>query len=582
MKRLWVRVVLLAVLLATLVMPSLAQEITFGLSTEDFAALGEALTNGVTSNSYAFDYSADLTIDGAPIAEISGRGQLDVAGEMLGITLTGNAAGLPIDAELRIVGEFFYVQVVDPSTGEPSGWFSVPLDELGQLDPAFLTDAFAQGTGGDFTVDDLGEALEPLLTANPEDFITITRNGNDFVLEVLFTRFADSPQFTAIVENLAAQAGGDPQDGIAELRSLVSGLSLTVTETIDPATSLATSNRIDFSGNFDSEALAEAGLPAALSFSQTVTVDYNATISVEAPADAVPFPMDSFLSGMGVEPPVDADSTGSASNGSAVSLACFDNAISLAGEPGTSATVTCPSNCASEGGTVWGTNMYTDDSAVCTAAVHAGALTNEGGTTTVLIKDGQDAYPASLQNDVQSSEWGSWNRSFTFDGLAASTSNSSSTDSPSVASTGAFANVHRFPNGVSFSYPDGFTVQSPTEQFVLLQDSDFNVLQVYELASLFSAMPNLTSDFIKETYLANLAAFGVTATVDDYVDVEVNGRTISVLEFDGASGGTPVIGLMAVVPYTNGGFGYALAYAVKPEPTTFMADMLAVAGSLDN
>jgi len=130
------------------------------------------LTNGVTSNSYAFDYSADLTIDGAPIAEISGRGQLDVAGEMLGITLTGNAAGLPIDAELRIVGEFFYVQVVDPSTGEPSGWFSVPLDELGQLDPAFLTDAFAQGTGGDFTVDDLGEALEPLLTANPEDFIT--------------------------------------------------------------------------------------------------------------------------------------------------------------------------------------------------------------------------------------------------------------------------------------------------------------------------------------------------------------------------------------------------------------------------
>lgn len=73
--------------------------------------------------------------------------------------------------------------------------------------------------------------------------------------------------------------------------------------------------------------------------------------------------------------------------------------------------VTCP-----EGGTtnsLWGTEIYTDDSSVCTAAVHMGLITLEdGGTVTVTILDGQEAYTGTAQNDVSSSDWGEWSRSF--------------------------------------------------------------------------------------------------------------------------------------------------------------------------
>lgn len=65
--------------------------------------------------------------------------------------------------------------------------------------------------------------------------------------------------------------------------------------------------------------------------------------------------------------------------------------------------------------TVWGTNIYTDDSSVCTAAVHAGLITFEdGGTVTVQIGEGEDGYIGSLANDVESFDYGSWGGSFSF------------------------------------------------------------------------------------------------------------------------------------------------------------------------
>jgi phage baseplate assembly protein gpV len=76
-------------------------------------------------------------------------------------------------------------------------------------------------------------------------------------------------------------------------------------------------------------------------------------------------------------------------------------------------TVTC-----SEDGTpygVWGTDVYTDDSSICTAAVHAGLITVEdGGDVTFHLIAGQDAYEGSERNGITSSEYGSWNASFEF------------------------------------------------------------------------------------------------------------------------------------------------------------------------
>ena len=70
-----------------------------------------------------------------------------------------------------------------------------------------------------------------------------------------------------------------------------------------------------------------------------------------------------------------------------------------------------------ETGSVYGTGTYTDDSSVCTAAVHAGKVTKaEGGSVIIEIKPGQREYDASTANGVTSSAYGDWGGSFTIVG----------------------------------------------------------------------------------------------------------------------------------------------------------------------
>jgi len=64
-------------------------------------------------------------------------------------------------------------------------------------------------------------------------------------------------------------------------------------------------------------------------------------------------------------------------------------------------------------GVVWGTAIYTDDSDVCSAAVHAGAISHAaGGGVSIEILEGQASYCGSRRNGVTSSNWGSFSGSF--------------------------------------------------------------------------------------------------------------------------------------------------------------------------
>jgi len=66
-------------------------------------------------------------------------------------------------------------------------------------------------------------------------------------------------------------------------------------------------------------------------------------------------------------------------------------------------------------GSVWGTDLYTDDSSIATAAVHAGLITAEkGGTVTFEIRAGASAYKGSTRNGVTSSDYGAYDGSFAF------------------------------------------------------------------------------------------------------------------------------------------------------------------------
>lgn len=93
--------------------------------------------------------------------------------------------------------------------------------------------------------------------------------------------------------------------------------------------------------------------------------------------------------------------------------ACPDDAGDLRGgeDP-----VTCSCSAdATAAGSVWGTDIYTDDSSICRAAVHAGVITTDGGDVTFTLEDGQENYAGSAANGVDSRDYGAWSGSFAFE-----------------------------------------------------------------------------------------------------------------------------------------------------------------------
>jgi hypothetical protein len=89
------------------------------------------------------------------------------------------------------------------------------------------------------------------------------------------------------------------------------------------------------------------------------------------------------------------------------------NATEYRGQDGTTVTVPCAAG--GPTGSAWGTGTYTDDSSVCTAAVHAGLITvEEGGTVVIEIAPGQSSYRGSTAHGVSSGDYGSFEGSFRF------------------------------------------------------------------------------------------------------------------------------------------------------------------------
>lgn len=70
-------------------------------------------------------------------------------------------------------------------------------------------------------------------------------------------------------------------------------------------------------------------------------------------------------------------------------------------------------------GAVWGSDIYTEDSGLCQAALHAGVIPRAGGKITVWRESGRDLYVGSVRNGVHSADFGSYGRSIRFEGGAA-------------------------------------------------------------------------------------------------------------------------------------------------------------------
>ena len=96
----------------------------------------------------------------------------------------------------------------------------------------------------------------------------------------------------------------------------------------------------------------------------------------------------------------------------AAASACPANMSAMRGRNGQSMTCGCSAGDAASG-SVWGTSIYTDDSNVCRAALHAGLIGPSGGTVAVTVAPGQSSYAGSNRNGVSSSNYASWQGSFT-------------------------------------------------------------------------------------------------------------------------------------------------------------------------
>ncbi|MEQ8352317.1 MAG: LCCL domain-containing protein [Leptospiraceae bacterium] len=96
-----------------------------------------------------------------------------------------------------------------------------------------------------------------------------------------------------------------------------------------------------------------------------------------------------------------------------IQITCDQSVKSLKNtvEGKTSFVVSCPSACGER--SVWGTDVYTTDSSICTAARHAGVIDTDGGKVEVEVTAGQDSYSGSERNGVSTGSWNSYPGSFT-------------------------------------------------------------------------------------------------------------------------------------------------------------------------
>jgi hypothetical protein len=92
-------------------------------------------------------------------------------------------------------------------------------------------------------------------------------------------------------------------------------------------------------------------------------------------------------------------------------IAWDTTAAGFKGEAGQTYTFRCPEEGTEQG--VYGSDIYTQDSSICTAAVHAGIITlAQGGVVTIEYRPGRATYGSTVRNGIKSRTWGEYPRSF--------------------------------------------------------------------------------------------------------------------------------------------------------------------------
>lgn len=108
---------------------------------------------------------------------------------------------------------------------------------------------------------------------------------------------------------------------------------------------------------------------------------------------------------------------GGGGGGDITDVDCNATIVSLSkSEIGEVFKVKCPSGCASSSAP-YGTDVYSGDSRVCIAGIHAGAITDAGGPVKVTVSGESSAFKGSERHGVTSRDWSSsWSPTMTIIG----------------------------------------------------------------------------------------------------------------------------------------------------------------------
>jgi len=600
--------ILLVLALLALALPATAQdEGMLGLTADDMNLMSTGYDNSLDAASFTFDWSVSLTADveGETIdVFLEGTGGFDDLNERAFLTVTGDAGGTPVDGEIRVLSETLYARATDPTSGSDTGWFALNLDDALDLNVNFeaigdeLTNEFLEGAGADdMDTMMLSSAAFAFMSIDPNQYITTTREDEGtlttFTLDLSLSDLFRADGMTNITADVAAAFGEDlPPMEAAGVNGIVAELLgdtiISASQTFDTSTNFVDSSSILVSSLIDPADIGESGQPINVVFTFDVALaDYNVDVALDAPANFTEIPVSL------IESQLPAEFMGAATSGgdadmpaettetnetivSAGQFTCSTRADQFFNE-GSTISGTCPANC---DGTVWGTDIYTADSSVCTAAIHAGVIpANEGGFVVFDLLDGQESYVGSDANGVSTLDYGAWGASFAFNSPASD--GASSGGSTTTASAVSFPNSFTFPTGLTFGYPGTYEIQSESDVVTVIWIPNTpNFIQVYDMAPLFGGM-NMGRDFFKDTYGGNAATtFDFPYSAADFEEVEIDGKQFSVLDFEGEGGGGPTEGRVVIVPLADDAFTYVLSFATIPAPAGFYEDTLDIARSI--
>ena len=171
--------------------------------------------------------------------------------------------------------------------------------------------------------------------------------------------------------------------------------------------------RTDAASGLDAAPTADTGSPAVADAGSPSLADATTPVDAGAPRDAAVATDARVDAGA---PRVDAAVPFEAGPLTDAGTIAWNVTASQADPPGTRLSFVCGANPSQTGtSSVWGTDVYSYDSSICKAGVHAGKITYAaGGAVRIEIRGDAASFTGSLRNGVTTESWPLASRSFVF------------------------------------------------------------------------------------------------------------------------------------------------------------------------